>query len=51
MMFGLVLFGYLDNLTGSMRNSIIALATWFTIGLILLYVVHRMRPAPQNISS
>ncbi|MCB0634647.1 MAG: MFS transporter [Lewinella sp.] len=51
MMFGLVLFGYLDNLTGSMRNSIIALATWFTIGLILLYVVHRMRPAPQNSSS
>lgn len=37
MMCGLVLWGYLDNLTGSMRNSIIALALWFTIGLLLLW--------------
>jgi len=42
MMSGLVLWGYLDNLTGSMRNSIFALATWFTIGLILLYFVRRI---------
>jgi UMF1 family MFS transporter len=38
-MCGLLMFGYLDNLTGSMRNSIFALAIWFTIGLILLYAV------------
>lgn len=50
MMCGLLMFGYLDNLTGSMRNSLFALATWFTIGLILLYVVHKMRPAPQTLS-
>ena len=42
MMCGLVLWGYLDNLTGSMRNSIIALALWFTIGLILLWRVKKI---------
>ncbi|RIW15219.1 MFS transporter [Algoriphagus lacus] len=36
-MCGLVLWGLLDNLTGSMRNSIVALALWFSIGLILLW--------------
>lgn len=42
-MCGLVMFGYLDNLTGSMRNSIFALAIWFSIGLLLLLVVQRMK--------
>ncbi|PHN03697.1 MFS transporter [Flavilitoribacter nigricans] len=51
MMFGLVMFGYLDNLTGSMRNSIIALAIWFTIGLVLLFLVDKARPARQTIPS
>lgn len=41
MMCGLVLWGYFDNLTGSMRNSIIALAIWFTIGLLLLWRVKK----------
>lgn len=41
MMCGLVLWGYLDNLTGSMRNSIFALALWFTIGLIMLWRVKK----------
>jgi UMF1 family MFS transporter len=36
MMLGLVSFGYLDNLTGSMRNSIIALGMWFVLGLVFL---------------
>jgi MFS-type transporter involved in bile tolerance (Atg22 family) len=36
-----VLWGYLDNLTGSMRNSIFALALWFTIGLVLLWRVKK----------
>ena len=35
-MIGLVLFGYLDNLFGSMRYSIIALAVFFVLGLIFL---------------
>ncbi|MBC6489870.1 hypothetical protein BC349_02745 [Flavihumibacter stibioxidans] len=45
MMCGLVMWGYLDNLTGSMRNSIVALAIWFTIGLILLIIADRKRPS------
>ena len=36
MMLGLVSFGYLDNLFGSMRNSIIALGIWFVLGLFFL---------------
>lgn len=51
MMFGLLMFGYLDNLTGSMRNSIIALAIWFTIGLVLLFLVEKKRPGLQTIPS
>ncbi len=39
MMCGLVMFGYLDNLTGSMRNSIIGLGIWFTLGLLFLWRV------------
>jgi UMF1 family MFS transporter len=42
MMFGLIMFGTLDNITGSMRNSIIALGIWFVIGLLLLFMVSRM---------
>ncbi len=43
MMSGLIMFGYLDHITGSMRNSILALGTWFTIGLLLLFWVRRIR--------
>ncbi len=35
-MLGLVMFGYLDNLTGSMRNSIVLLMVWFIISLFFL---------------
>jgi MFS transporter, UMF1 family len=42
MMCGLVMWGFMDNLTGSMRNSIIALAIWFSIGLLLLLVVKKI---------
>jgi UMF1 family MFS transporter len=41
MMFGLVLFGVLDNITGSMRNSIIALILFFVIGFIFLLWLRR----------
>jgi MFS transporter, UMF1 family len=47
MMCGLIMFGTLDNLTGSMRNSIFALAFWFTIGLFLLMIVQRTKPTMQ----
>jgi UMF1 family MFS transporter len=40
---GLVLFGYLDNLTGSMRNSILLLGIWFVLRLLLLLRLQRQR--------
>lgn len=43
MMVGLILFGTLDNITGSMRNSIIALGISFAIGFCILLVVRRMK--------
>ncbi len=47
-MLGLVMFGYLDNLTGSMRNSIIALAIWFVLGSVFLYRIRNLlRPIRQ----
>jgi len=45
MMFGLVMWGFLDDLTGSMKNSIIALFIWFSIGLVLMIRIQRMKPA------
>ena len=36
---GLIMFGTMDNITGSMRNSIIVLAVLFIIGLIFLFIV------------
>ncbi|MBZ5856816.1 MFS transporter [Flavihumibacter profundi] len=51
MMCGLIMWGYLDNLTGSMRNSIIALGVWFTIGLVLLIIVQKMKSVPQTLTS
>jgi MFS transporter, UMF1 family len=47
MMCGLIMFGSLDNLTGSMRNSIFGLALWFFIGLVLLWSVQRIKPSSQ----
>ncbi|MCK6692238.1 MAG: MFS transporter [Thermoanaerobaculia bacterium] len=41
MMCGLVIWGYMDNLTGSMRNSIVSLVVWFTISLALLLWLQR----------
>lgn len=35
-MLGLVMFGSLDNLTGSMRNSIFVLVVWFIISLFFM---------------
>jgi UMF1 family MFS transporter len=51
MMCGLIMWGYLDNLTGSMRNSIIALGTWFAIGLLLLLWMQRLsEPEKTDVS-
>jgi len=47
-MLGLVLFGTLDNLTGSMRSSILLLAIWFVLGLVLLLVLRRQTTLPRE---
>lgn len=43
MMSGLVLWGVLDNITGSMRSAIGALFIWFLIGLALMVWIQRMK--------
>lgn len=43
MMCGLVMWGYLDDLMGSMRNSIFALFVWFVIGLAMMLWARRTR--------
>lgn len=48
MMCGLVMWGVLDDLTGSMRNSIMALVVWFSIGLVFLIWVQRIRSAENK---
>lgn len=48
MMCGLVMWGVLDDLTGSMRNSIMALVVWFSIGLVFLIWVQRITSAENK---
>ena len=43
MMCGLVIWGAMDNLTGSMRTSILSLGVWFSISLVLLVMLGRMQ--------
>jgi MFS transporter, UMF1 family len=43
---GLFIFGYIEALTGSMRNSIISLVLFFIIGLILLLVLLKYYKQP-----
>lgn len=50
-MCGLIMFGTLDNVTGSMRNSITALVLWFVIGLIFLFLVRKIKMTNQFIVS
>jgi UMF1 family MFS transporter len=38
---GLVTFAYVEEFTGSMRNSTVALTTFFVIGLVLLFSLKR----------
>lgn len=41
---GIVTFGFITDLTGSQRNSTIALAIFFVIGLCLLFYTHAAKP-------
>lgn len=40
---GMFTFGFLDNLTGSMRSSILALAVFFVVGLVFLFFAEGSR--------
>jgi UMF1 family MFS transporter len=44
LVFGMFSFGYIEELTGSMRNSVIALALFFVLGLVFLFFVKRVAP-------
>ena len=41
---GIFTFGYLEDLTGSMRNSIVALGVFFLGGLIALFYTNKVYP-------
>ena len=47
---GMFSFGYIEELTGSMRNSLIALAAFFVLGLIFLLLLRRVEPQEPEIS-
>jgi UMF1 family MFS transporter len=44
---GMALYGFIDQITGSMRNSIVFLATFFIVGVLLLFRV----PTTKTISA
>lgn len=41
---GMFSFGYIEQFTGSMRNSLFALAAFFVLGLIFLFLVRKVEP-------
>ena len=47
---GTLSFGLIDHLTGSMRNSILVLMSYFIIGIIIMYFVRspKLQPAVEN---
>ncbi|MES2652168.1 MAG: MFS transporter [Bacteroidota bacterium] len=44
LVFGMFSFGYIEEITGSMRNSVIALAVFFVLGLLFLLFVKGVAP-------
>ncbi len=47
---GLSSFGYIEELTGNMRDSVLSLMVFFTIGLIgLISALHRQRKEKQSV--
>lgn len=45
---GMFSFGYINELTGSQRNSVLALLVYFAIGLLLLLHTLRVKPLNEN---
>lgn len=46
--FGTFVYGYIEQITGSMRNSTLALASFFIIGIIFLSQVKLKHATPQS---
>lgn len=44
LVFGMFSFGYIEEFTGSMRNSVIALAMFFVLGLLFLLLLKQVQP-------
>jgi UMF1 family MFS transporter len=44
LVFGMFSFGYIEELSGSMRNSVIALTVFFILGLLFLLYLKRVEP-------
>ena len=47
---GMFSFGYIEELTGSMQNSLIALAAFFAAGLVFLILLRRVEPKTEATS-
>lgn len=44
LVFGMFSFGYIEEYTGSMRNSVIALTVFFILGLLFLLLLKKVQP-------
>lgn len=44
LVFGMFSFGYIEEITGSMRNSVIALTLFFVLGLVFLFFLRNVQP-------
>lgn len=45
---GMALYGSIDQITGSMRNSIVFLATFFIVGVLLLFRIPKVKSISPN---
>ncbi|MGB1451851.1 MAG: MFS transporter, partial [Marinirhabdus sp.] len=44
---GMLIYGFIDQITGSMRNAIVFLVVFFATGIVLLLRVPRQRGLPK----
>jgi len=47
---GMFSFGYIEEFTGNMRNSLIALVTFFVLGLLFLFLVKKVEPQSVKVT-
>jgi UMF1 family MFS transporter len=48
---GMFSFGYIEEFTGNMRNSLIALATFFILGLVFLFLLKNVEPKELEVNT